>query len=183
MSRINRFSTVYIDSEDRIRLTGESEEGNVLGCMLTLRLLRRLIPHLVKILAPEDDQAPVSTALSTAAGDTTQKRSASNELSQGIAQLRAQAGIKPETPVTLPAEDTAWLAHAVDIAANEQQVILTFRDSGELQIQLQLNAVQLRQWLGILFHLWAKAEWPTEVWPEWIETEALASPEKGSVVH
>ena len=182
MSRIHRFSSVYIDSEDRIRLTGKTDDDAVLGCMLTMRLLRRLIPHLLKTLEPGATQEIPSDGATQARQEATAS-SASNDLAQGMAQLRAQSAIKPEAPVNLPESETPWLAHAVDIAANEQQVLLTFRDGDEASLQVQLDGTQLRQWLGILFHLWVKAEWPTDLWPEWIKSESLDSKQKGDTVH
>ena len=182
MSRIQRFSSVYIDSEDRIRLTGKTDDDAVLGCMLTMRLLRRLVPHLLKTLELEETREVASVATAQTRQETAAS-SASNELAQGMAQLRAQSAIKPESPVNLPESEPPWLAHAVDIAANEQQVLRTFRDGNEASLQVQLDGTQLRQWLGILFHLWVKAEWPTDLWPEWIKSESLDSKQKGDTVH
>ena len=79
MSRIQRFSSVYIDSEDRIRLTGKTDDDAVLGCMLTMRLLRRLIPHLLKTLAPEETRE-VASDTSAQSRQETAASSASNEL-------------------------------------------------------------------------------------------------------
>ena len=41
---LKRISTEYVDTEDRIRLTGEITGGEVLALWLTLHLLHRLIP-------------------------------------------------------------------------------------------------------------------------------------------
>ena len=43
---LGRVTTVYVDVEDRFRLSGEAQDGLVLVLWLTQRLLCRLVPHL-----------------------------------------------------------------------------------------------------------------------------------------
>ena len=43
---LHRITTEYIDSEDRIRLTGQLASGDTVVLWLTQRLLNRLVPHL-----------------------------------------------------------------------------------------------------------------------------------------
>ena len=51
MMDLSRVTTVYVDVEDRFRLSGETQDGQVLVLWPTQRLLCRLVPHLVLRLA------------------------------------------------------------------------------------------------------------------------------------
>lgn len=56
---LNRVTTVYVDLEDRFRLSGKTQDGQVLVLWLTQRLLCRLVPHLVRWL---DQRAPLQAS-------------------------------------------------------------------------------------------------------------------------
>ena len=48
-----------------------------------------------------------------------------------------------------------------------------------------MTATALRQWLGIIYAQYRKAEWPTSVWPQWMEeasrpATAVVQPQKVS---
>ena len=53
-----------------------------------------------------------------------------------------------------------------------------------MQAKLKLAAQPLRQWLGIVFDAWQQAEWPLEVWPDWLrESVPAKAVSAGGLVH
>ena len=44
-----------------------------------------------------------------------------------------------------------------------------------MQAKLKLAAQPLRQWLGIVYEQYRKAEWPTGVWPAWVEDAQVSA--------
>lgn len=165
MARIQRLTTTYDEREDRFRITGESEAGEVHALLLTRRLLQRLVVHLLKILDPEPAGGP----------STLRREKWQSGLMQEMAQLQAGALLKLETPVVANAEQPAWLAESVDINRQEGRIVLAFKDQDDTRAETALNTRELRQWLIILHRLWRNAEWSEEVWPDWMKAEAPAA--------
>lgn len=159
MTTLQRFTTEYIELEDRIRLTGELAHGDTVVLWLTQRLMNRLVPHLTAWLARQ--LAPASSIPSVQA--------AHQDIVQGFAQQAACARLAPEPPVRASSEGSGWRVDAVDIAQGEGAVVLTFKGEGKAQATLTLAAQPLRQWLGIVFEQYQRGEWPTTVWPGWME--------------
>ena len=152
MSYLQKFTTEYIATEDRIRLSGQVEGEAPLVIWLTQRLLLRLIPVLTEWL---DQKSP---------------QGMSGEIMHSFAQQAARTSLPPQEPVVAKETGAFWLASSVDIARSEQSVKLTFRDSEDRSTALTLNGTQLRQWLSILHDLYVKAAWPKDIWPEWMQT-------------
>lgn len=165
MITLERITTVYIEGEDRIRLSGEVATGEVVVIWLTQRLLQRLLPLLLQLL--QGRPADVLHA----------------EVLQGFAQQAAKADLQPQVPVQIRTGSTAWVAQSVDMTATDQAVILTFRGADSQAAALTLAAIPLRQWLGILHDMYGKAEWPLAVWPGWIRESALPVMDRPVVVH
>jgi len=57
----------------------------------------------------------------------------------------------------------------VNIAQSEDTVVLTFKGETEASATLTLASQPLRQWLGIVYEQYQRGEWPTTVWPGWME--------------
>jgi hypothetical protein len=55
MSDLQRLTTQFVDTEDRIRLSGDDAQGEVKVLWLTQRLLGRLVPLLCQQLSPDND--------------------------------------------------------------------------------------------------------------------------------
>ncbi|WP_435751613.1 hypothetical protein [Thauera sp. AutoDN2] len=159
MATLQRITTEYIDQEDRIRLTGELAQGDTVVLWLTQRLMNRLVAHLTAWLSRQI--SPASRIPSVQA--------AHQEIVQGFAQQAARAQLAPEPPVRASSEEAGWRVDSVDIAQGEEAVVLTFKGEGEAQATLTLTAQPLRQWLGIVFEQYQRGEWPTTVWPGWME--------------
>ena len=152
MAELQRFTTEYVDIEDRIRLAGEISPDRTEVLWLTQRLLVRLLPHLLGWLGQQTGN------------------DARGEILQGFAQQAAMAALEPQAPVQSLPHDRAWLVHSVDIAAGSDGMKLTFKSptSGEASepVSLTLQAQPLRQWLTILHGQFQKAEWSISVWPD-----------------
>ncbi len=160
MQELQRITTAYIDAEDRMRLTGELSSGDTLEVWLSQRLLLRLVPHLTLWLEQRG-----STAFPP-------------EIEQALEQHAASESLSADspTPVRHTGQGGSWLAQAVDMNAGDRAMRLAFRRDGETPVTLTLSVQALRQWLGILRALWLQAEWPGEVWPEWMgETQPKAN--------
>lgn len=149
---LQRVTTEYVDTEDRLRLSGELPGGQTQVLWLTQRLAQRLVPHLCGWLEQQ-----------TAAG-------APMELVQEFAQQAAQASLEPQVRVEADAGAQAWLVQSVDVSIGEGAVTLLFKPgiSGAAVSCLTLPSDSLRQWLGILLAQYQVAQWPLEAWPEWM---------------
>lgn len=168
MINLQRITTEYTESEDRIRLSGEGEDGQTIVLWLTQRLLAQVIVHLLGLI---EKQSP---DLSTTSPSKTPKSS----LLQGFEQQAAQAELSPELPVETVPSSQNWLIQEVDITLNpEGTLALVFkRDVGSKTAQsdtgkatLVVEAKQLRQWLGMVHVQWQRAGWPLALWPRWMD--------------
>lgn len=165
MVDIQRITTEYVDSEDRIRLTGESAHGQVVVLWLTQRLLNRLLVHLLSWLERYDSQAGSGQSI--------------GNVFQGFAQQAAMAALPLQSPVLGGAAARVLLVLAVDLNISEEGVRLIWRDgagrphsqSGDA-VALFLHAQALRQWLGIVHGIYLEAGWPPAIWPEWVSESA-----------
>ncbi|MCI5106618.1 MAG: hypothetical protein MRY76_07900 [Pseudomonadales bacterium] len=158
MTILSRVSCHYDPNEDRIRLTGEAEDGNTRVLWSSHRLLKRLLPHLVQRL--ESNPVPDQGGTQTTASDISNSR-------QGFAQETAAAKIKLQNPVQADDSQLSYLIKEVDIKANDEGVALIFKhEAGD--DTLVLGNEQLRQWLLILHRIWQGTEWPQDFWPTWI---------------
>lgn len=155
---LKRITTEFIEAEDRIRLTGEVEDGPALVLWLPQRLVNRLIPHLCQWLEQQQGATPFA------------------EVKQLFAQQRAQAELEQQATVHADAQASSALVHSVDIKAVRAGVLLLYKDGGGQGLaRLQLQAKPLRQWLGILHAQYLKGGWPNTVWPSWLTQAASTS--------
>ena len=64
------------------------------------------------------------------------------------------------------------------------KVRLVFRDAQGAVAAMVLQPQPLRQWLGIVFDAWQQAEWPLEVWPDWLrESVPAKTVSAGGLMH
>lgn len=158
MATLQRITTQYIEHEDRLRLTGITDQGEAVVLWLSQRLLLRLIPHLTAWLEKTGNPGQ-----SAAAADQR-----INEQLQDQAQRTARNELTPLPPVTPESGTRTWMAHTVDVAHNPGAVRMTFRGDPDLSVDLGLNSRELRQWLAIVYDMWRLAQWPDSIWPNWI---------------
>lgn len=163
MTSLKRITTEYLPMEDRIRLSGErADNATPLVLWLTQRLLKRMLPVLLKWLERGGADLPRAETL------------------QSFAQQAARARITPQPPVRVHETSEEWLVKSVDVGSNDQVIRLTFKADEKQAVDLVFTTQQLRQWLNIVHAGWLKAEWPGTVWPEWVREEAV--PTKQPVV-
>lgn len=173
MNRLERITTEYIDKDDRIRLTGEPAQGDAVVLWFTQRLLNRLVPHLTAWLSGQ--LAPASRIPSVQA--------AHQDIVQGFAQQAARAQLAPQPPVRAPLARAGWRVDSVDVAHGPEAVVLTFKGEAGTQAELALAAQPLRQWLGIVFEQYQRGEWPTTVWPEWMQAAPTRAATHPAALH
>jgi hypothetical protein len=180
MRELQRFTTEYIDIEDRIRLTGEikRDDGQSERAViwLTQRLVNRLIPPLLGIL---EKQTPSLIAAPTAEPVMAEQRM---EI-QRFAQQAARADLVQQPPVVATNDAPAWVAQSIDISPGPQIIRLTFRHGDGGEAMLPFNHLLLRQWLNILLIAYRKGEWPLTIWPDWIKESELATPPVREMIH
>lgn len=183
MLELQRITTEFIDSEDRIRLCGEVAPNQSVVLWLTKRLLDRLVPFLLNWL---EQQMGVSAGIGA---------DVRAEVVNSFAQQAALASMTNQPPVQAHTAQSAWLVHAVDVTVNEQTVRLTFKgpqatqpvaEGSEALAQacVTMQAQPLRQWLGILHEQCLRAGWasasadhtsPRSIWPEWMQKRHTGS--------
>lgn len=159
MLELTRFTTSFSETEDRIQLSGTSDDGQTWTLWLTQRLLNRLIPHLCKQIGPREPDERAT-------------------LISSFEQMAAVQNIKPLPPVEKAATGTAFNVQAVrtEVAKGVVRIILKEReDGGGCFASITLREEPLRQWLAILYGQYQKADWSLNPWPAWIGAQAQLS--------
>ena len=161
MDNLKRITTDYIEQEDRITLAGLTDKDQTVILWLTMRLASRLIKHCLNLLEKETSQPKhVSGANKT-----------SRESLQNFVQKSAEQQTPQEEAVKVTQSSLELLVVKIDVMNSSAGVTLTFKQECGSGYQIFLNSQQLRQWLGMLFTVWQKTEWPTNIWPDWMETD------------
>lgn len=167
LPHLQRVTTEYVDTEDRLRLSGELPGGQTQVLWLTQRLIERLVPHLCGWLEQQ-----------TAAG-------APMDLVQEFAQQAAQARLEPQARVQAQAGAQSWLVQAIDLTIGEGAITLLFKPeiSGAAVSRLTLPAEAMRQWLAIVLAQYQLAQWPLQAWPDWMIGARESGPAPASMMH
>ena len=141
---LSRVTLDYSPEEDHMKLTGLTQDGALVVTWLSLRLLGRVVPHLL-------------TRYGAMASSLASKLQSS--------QLSRQSGAvdEAESPV-LPASDTpAFLVAAADINQGSDAIVLTLRDTASA-VRFAIPVEKMAYWLSGLKSLYQSAEWPMNVW-------------------
>lgn len=161
-----RFTTEYVDQEDRIRIAHELDQPVVQINWLTRRLLDRLVTHLIGSL--EKSLAPVSRP----------------DVMQAFVQEAAIAQLTPEPAVKPAIQAQSWLVVSIDLNWRGSSLSLVFKGAKpEQEIIITMNAIQLRQWLRILHVQYTKAGWDLSAWPDWMLNANQGVPATPNIVH
>ena len=159
---LSRLTTDYVETEDRIRITGEilnlteQEAPRTVVLWFTQRLISRLLPHLLKWL--ENNDVPQGW----------------NQAAQGFVQQAAIAALGPQTAVCREPESETWMVHNIQLTCTPHNAQIGFQSAPngpEYRARLVLEAQPLRQWLNIVYEQYRRAQWPLSLWPQWL-TEA-----------
>ncbi|CAN7709752.1 hypothetical protein LJR289_005813 [Pseudoduganella sp. LjRoot289] len=162
---LQRITTEYLLAEDRVRLSGVDEAGQPVLIWLTLRMLQRMVPALLRRLEVPGAQQPHA------------------EVIQGFAQQAARAAQQPQQRVQPGLDSPAWVAVSVDVAFTPQAAKLTLRGPQQECASVILEMQPLRQWLNILYQAYGTAEWPLAVWPAWLREDGQPVMAPGAVLH
>lgn len=140
---LQRITSEYIDSEDRVRLRGAlSSDGDAVVLWLTRRLLDRIVPHLVDWLGQQPEAvAPLATE---------------------------QAG--SAAPVIVSTDVQSCLVDRIDVSFAPGALTLTFFGPPPAHFALVLSPLTLRQWLEILLRQYRQADWPEMAWMHFINS-------------
>lgn len=152
MTILQRIITEYIETEDRVRLSGAGADSETVSLWITQRLLARLLKVILNW---------------TAEGENGQQA-----LKNAFAQQAARADLKLQ--LSVPAQPSAVLVNTIDISHTVDALTLVFRSAEGVAGQLTLQRADVRQWLNILHDTWCRAEWPQDLWPDW-----MARPQAG----
>ena len=165
MLLLNKITTQYNELEDRIELAGDSENNPPLTLWLSQRILLRLLPPII-------DWAEKVTVGERNLTET------DSSLVQDFAQQHANENLKPQLPVgssnnddqkAVPPPSLESLVHEINITKSSSFIQLTLKSKRIDNALLQLNNIQIRQWLAIIYLQWIKADWKDFGWPLWIK--------------
>lgn len=179
---LKRVTLNFSEQEDRVRLVGERSGQGVEVLWLSQRLLRRLVPALLRWL---DEQVGVAGRVASSAGTTVARKASlpRPEVLNEFAQQSARAQLKAE-PAVKPGEDcTSWLVISLNLTMGTEALRVTFCGAGQERAAIELQIRQLRQWLNILYDVWRRAEWSMDVWPDWMELKTPSSAGTQPVLH
>jgi hypothetical protein len=164
---LEKITTEFSHEQDRIRITGETEQGGRSVIWLSRRLLGFLLPVLLSHL---DRQ------FATVAPEH-------RDVLQEFAQQAARSSLGTTAPVAAAPAYETMLAVAVDVAGTAVGVLLTFRSGPQGGYRLPLTAESLRQWLHILYQLDQKAAWLLPQWPAWLSGAGALTPDLAHPMH
>ena len=165
---LERLTTRYSSTEDRMRVAGALPDGQPVVLWMTQRLLLRLLPRLFQWLETHGvgPSSLVEAATPALYCDAI----------QSFAQQAALQQLVPQPPVHTPAQTPQALVESVSVGQSPACVHLVLKDAADsLHVGLALGAQPLRQWLAILCRQWLEAQWPMDVWPAWLQETVLQS--------
>jgi hypothetical protein len=142
---LRRVTLDYSPDEDRMKLTGLTQEGVLVVAWLSLRLLGRVVPHLLTRYE--------SIATSAVSKATPLQQSSQSEVSGG------------EEPVVSAHDTPSFLVGAADISQGTDAIVLTLR-GGLDEVRFAIPAPKMAPWLSGLKNLYQVAEWPMTIWQD-----------------
>lgn len=151
-TKLKKVTLEYVDVEDRIRMSAQSEAEGRIVFWLTQRLCGRLVGRLAEYLEKTEPEGGVV------------ERNAMMAFQQQDAGTRH----RPAAPVRAQEGDLTVLPAKVDVAWNSKVVALSIPYASEEAAVLQLSRTELRQWMRLLHRQYRKAGWETRSWPAWI---------------
>ena len=158
--RIQTFTGRYDPVEDRLRLDAVDAAGEKQAILLTRRLVDRVIPVLVSHLEGKTPEGVPA------------------DLAQGMSQSRARQARQTgeATPaVAADAETPTWLCRTMHFQKADHGLNVIFTDDTQTDAVMPMVEANLRAVLDILFDLYRRANWPTELFPEWMKAEATVT--------
>lgn len=148
MGPITRFTLNYDPSEDRIALDAADAAEATLRLWLTRRLCQGVVKALVEML--EKGAAHPEATL------------------QSWEQMAAMQGLGKTPGVKAAADAPGGLVTMVNVRPGNDRYALRFTFGDDEICRIGLTTTELRQTLSVLHGLYARAAWPSDVWPAWI---------------
>jgi len=159
MDTIRKITVSYDQTEDRLRLAYQNDNGDAKGLWLTQRLTNRLVSALLSGV----DQGRGSSGAALRAWDLSVSRGKT----------------EPGSPVELPETERHPLVSAIDITRAGTAMRLVFRCGDDLSAALTIDDVTIfHQWLDILHQQYRHAGWPQNgLWRDWFDAaDRMAMP-------
>jgi hypothetical protein len=198
---LQRVTTGYVDSEDRMRIAGETAQGDAVVLWLTQRMLARLLPVFFRWL--EQPQAGLSAESEPSGRDLPSAAAEKGHADwlQSFAQQAAVAGLVAQPPVQTTQLQCSQLVHSVDVQSvaaerdDDVALRLTFKGPQEPSAAVEgagagafgvtLTPPILRQWVAILYAQYREAGWALDLWPDWVAQSpaAMPAPAPSSLLH
>lgn len=161
MIRFERFTTEYDPVEDRVRISGQAQDGARATAWLNLRMLRLLVPALAGWIERRDQPVGAGMGASAAAASAVQ------QFHHAAAVAAFTAGQGQMSPI--PSIEPGLLAVSVDYTDLGGAMRLVFKDhAGHAFASVDFPAPALRQWLGIICNAHTVAGWPMDGLPSWL---------------
>ena len=162
--QLEKVTLTYVDEEDRIRLSAQTPEGEVVVLWLTQRLGNRLIPVLRDWLLKQVQGGVNSDVL------------------HQFEQQAAQQASSSEKAVVVSPNSHFWLINRVDVSYSSTRMTLIFKGKEEEQTaKMTLVNTAMRQWFDILYRVYQRAQWQCADWPLWMHQ--LSNEPSVKVVH
>jgi len=155
---LNKVTLRYNKTEDRIRMDAQSGDGEVVAFWFTQRVCRELIKGFVSYFN--------KTSL-TAAKALPQNLSAVQEFLHD----KARGDLKPSAPVR-DSQIQVELVNKLQLRASRNRVQIELPLPEKAKAVLVMKPMEARQWLGILHQQYVLAEWPLDIWPDWIKHQS-----------
>lgn len=140
---------------------------------LTQRLLRRLLPHLCHWLQAQP--VPVATPPSPQA--LVLQPHLVQQMAQQVAQVALHA--QQQTPVQAPPRVWSGVVTRAQLQlqppkssspGQAARMQVCWQVSESAQFLIAFAAAELRQWLGIVYRQFQAAQWPLDIWPQWLSS-------------
>ena len=156
MKYLDKVSLSYDRDEDRICLRSEISERQILWLWLTHRLVRQLVPHLLRATGELSTQ---SAHPASGSGEEGHSHADNNQPVPTSAELQ---------------ENT--LVHAIRLRSDSEYVELTFQHEYSVAIaKITLSLNDARKLLGGVRICFEEAAWPCDIWREVTAEVALGS--------
>lgn len=168
-------TTSYDAHQDRLCLDGQSAAGDVVGLWLTYRLLRKLLPMLLRLITP--------------AAETRDQRNILAQWSLAAAQTPPEME-KQVTPLARKSADShpplhsRWLISSINLQSSPNRATLVLQISPNKPVAtISFGGEHLRQWMAIVYRLWKRAGWPEDQWPVWVRQAQSEATPRPVVMH
>lgn len=180
---VTRTTLAFNTIEDRISLACELTTGDTALLWFTAPLTRRLIPHLLALIAPLPDTR-LREESQNAAGQDADLAENGREEEAKSASSDAQNTLEANAPVVADKDSASWVVVAIDITNGPMFVRLCFRGVGDqLSTALTMEHTLLARWVEGLRQCYAQSDWPMDCWEKAPRTQSESATTWNVAVH